>query len=391
MNYVKYIHGAGAFFLALSVSLPLYAASLKKVLILDFINIDKNSNYQYLEASITDAVREDLKKLFAFRETKKRQIDEVSKTNFLFREDYYTKSTAMNLGLLAKQDVVISGGFKIINASEAKSDELRKEKDTQIIAAQVRIFDIAKKKTIAEFIEEGPVDSRIFASVEKIANRISQEAKAILPNKEDWQKTSAEDENLPPRNQISLMGGISTISIPAAFTDVYTSDTAIVPKDIKNELIFAVEYSRLDLFFADSAIWVQAQYHQGQTELSVAKSDAKAPFSVTSYAVSTGVGYFYHISNWLYIYPFLGGGYFMGKGNLDFTNLEYAPIDMTDNSQKTSFDFNIQAPLTQAGFKTGATITPNLAVESSFFYQHLFFSDTQSGQFFAQLGLAIRI
>lgn len=49
----------------------LQAAALKKVLILDVVNIDKNANYDYLVGSITDAFTAKLKENFAYSETPK--------------------------------------------------------------------------------------------------------------------------------------------------------------------------------------------------------------------------------------------------------------------------------------------------------------------------------
>jgi hypothetical protein len=136
------------FFLA-AVFTSLYAQGLKKVLILDFINIEKNANFQYLETSITDAVTEMLKKRFAFAASDKGKVESVATDNFLYHDDYYTKSTAMNLGLLTQQDIVICGGFRIV-----------KKKGDRIVT-QVRILDLQKKKAIAEFEVEGPADASI--------------------------------------------------------------------------------------------------------------------------------------------------------------------------------------------------------------------------------------
>ena len=92
-------------------SISLSAAGLKKVIILDFKNFDKNVNYEYLESSITDAVRNDLKSRFAFKEMAPEEWRKLAKDNyFLWPEENYTKGFAMQLGLTGRQDVVV-GGF----------------------------------------------------------------------------------------------------------------------------------------------------------------------------------------------------------------------------------------------------------------------------------------
>lgn len=180
--------------LLLFANIPANAA-LKKVLVLDFINIEKKADYDYLEASITDAVKEMLKKQFAFRETSRSKWEEIADMNFIYKDDYYTKTAAMNLGLLAKQDIVISGGYRILTETQTTGKGKRRKKETvATIVTNVRILDISKKKTIAEFVEKGPADNRIWDSVAKIAERITEEAKAVLPSKEEWQRTGAEDD-----------------------------------------------------------------------------------------------------------------------------------------------------------------------------------------------------
>ena len=222
-----------AFQLAVPANLSAEEDGLKKVLILDFANIEKNPNYQYLEASITDAVKDMLKERFLFKETDPSKWQDVAVSNYQYREDYYTKSAAMIIGLLSKQDVVISGGFRIekkesvveidtpdsenqnttdgtIRVNNPSAPKTQKE-ITAVIITQVKILDITKKEVIAEFTEEGPADSRIFTSVGKIANRISKEAAVILPNKEEWEKKGIKEITVKPpiigNFQIGLRGG----------------------------------------------------------------------------------------------------------------------------------------------------------------------------------------
>jgi TolB-like protein len=162
------------------------ASGMKKVLVLPFINIEDNKNVQYLEATLTDAVRKKLKKLFVFQKLPQRQWQQVAQNNYFFRDDYATKSVAMNLGLLAKQDVVIAGGYRVTGKQELK------------IHTTVRILDISQKKVIAEFTEIGPADNRIFDTVNTIAAKISDKAKAVLPTKGEWQKKGLSVEPSQP-------------------------------------------------------------------------------------------------------------------------------------------------------------------------------------------------
>lgn len=155
----------------------LNAQTLKSVMTLDFINIEKKENFQYLEASLTDAVREKLKQNFAFKDITPDIYQPVADQNYIYRKDFYTETAATNLGLLAKGDIVIAGGFRIV--------ETRKNTEIRI---SVLLIDTAKKKNIAEFTEKAPADASIFETVEKIATRITKEAATVLPSKEDFQR-----------------------------------------------------------------------------------------------------------------------------------------------------------------------------------------------------------
>lgn len=173
------------------------AAGLKKVLILDFNNIENNPNHEYLASSITDAVKKMLKDKFAFKETDRKKWEDVAKENYIYAGDFYTKTAAINLGLLALQDIVISGSYRVVTP---------KGKKDLVIETSVRILDISKKEVISEFEIDGPADNRIWDSVGKIAERISTEAESILPNKEEWKRTGMEEEKerLPFLTNVNL-------------------------------------------------------------------------------------------------------------------------------------------------------------------------------------------
>jgi hypothetical protein len=163
-----------------------FSQTLKKVVILDFINIEGSATYNYLEASITDSVEKMLKEKFAFSKMNKKNLKKLIKKNFIFRKDFYTQTASMNIGLLAKQDVVISGGFKI----------KVKNKNT-IINIHVVIYDMKNKKVISDFKMEGPADSRIWDTIGTIVKKISLEAKKVLPNKSDWKSQEIEEPGEP--------------------------------------------------------------------------------------------------------------------------------------------------------------------------------------------------
>ena len=166
--------------------IPVTAKRLKRVAILPFINIEKSSNYNYLETTITTEVKKKLEKNFAFKTLSETLIKKVAAKNFIFHNDLHTKTAAMNIGLLAKQDIVIAGGYKI-----KRDAKLKKE----FIETNVFICDISKKKCISEFVIKGPADNRIFTTIQSIANKITKESVEILPNKAEWKKMGYIDDS----------------------------------------------------------------------------------------------------------------------------------------------------------------------------------------------------
>ena len=172
--------------LAISSS-SLFARSEKRVMLLDFKNVLKKSDYDYLEASLTDAVRNRLKEKFVYREIEKSEWQSVAKQNYVIEEDLYTFTAAMNLGINAQPDVAIFGGFFIESKRGSSQQEIR---------TRVRILDLNERKEIADFEMKSVVDASIFETVEKIADRIAKEAAAVLPGKEAWGKR----RSIPPRS-----------------------------------------------------------------------------------------------------------------------------------------------------------------------------------------------
>lgn len=179
---------------------PIFPAKRPKVIIFIFANVDQDPNAAYLESTITDAVRKELNRLFVFKEISEQKVNDYAVANYFKKEDFHTYSVGMQLGLALKQDVVIQGHFRL----------RKKKKDITLIETHVRIIDIGHKKIVAEFDTEGAADASIFDSIAALTRRMSEEAKAVLPNEAEWKKQGVEDDNddRPLFNQVAIIGGI---------------------------------------------------------------------------------------------------------------------------------------------------------------------------------------
>jgi hypothetical protein len=291
---------------------PASSAKLKKVLILNFNNIEGNPDYNYLEGSITDAVSKMLRDLFAFKETHRRKVERVARDNFIFKNDYHTKTAAMNLGLLSRQDVVISGGYKVVR--DRKSRGLA-------IVTKVRILDISRKKTLSDFTLKGPADNRLWDSVKKISERISREAEKILPNKEEWKRMGMEDEgeSLPLLDNIKMgmAGGVFTYS--GGWSKYFQAQQPLVGLNIRGNLPFLWDplAAQLEIYYLRHTLkegndsYVQSIDLQGDT---------------TNYLLGLFCMYEFPLFAEISLYPKLGGGYayqatrVSGRTSDNFTN-----------------------------------------------------------------------
>ncbi|MBV6494865.1 MAG: hypothetical protein LDLANPLL_02902 [Turneriella sp.] len=302
----------------------LWAASLKKVLILDFKNLDKNPNYDYLETSITDAVRTNLQEKFAFNEMPQSKWQSLAKDNFfLWAEDNYSRSVGLNLGVRAKQDIVVGGYYQAVRNAYGR----------YIVRAHVFVLDVGKRKIVTEFSIDMPADATLFDSVEKLATRVVKEAKAVLPNKGDVDFSNIEEDVGP--HEIGILGGISPVSLPDAFTGDYATTTKLNNKDVPQTIGVYGSYRYHDLFLNRLTFDITGGAQFGSTNLQVANDVKKAKLSVTDYSIASHIGY--RLEFWRFGFmPLVGGGFSLASLTLDYSALSSLPVDTAGRAGITS-------------------------------------------------------
>ncbi|HMV34557.1 MAG TPA: DUF1554 domain-containing protein [Turneriella sp.] len=208
-------------FLILAFMFPMSAFAAKKMLIMDFRNLDQDPNFQYLEGSITDAVKKLLREKFEFFEPEANDVEKRAQDSyFLFPEDYHNKNVALQLGLMTDQDIVISGGFQKRYSARGEA----------FILVDVMIFDIENKKLVRQFKNEIKVNAAIFESIDKLAQKVAQEAQEILPHKGQFEF----DRYAPiTQTQVTLLGGynLNSFSSPMHKETVLTSGSSMSAAD----------------------------------------------------------------------------------------------------------------------------------------------------------------
>jgi hypothetical protein len=300
-----------AFFVLLSTLAPLPVAAqqqlqLKKVAVLELVNLDKNPNVDYLSGSITDAMQEKLAAKFTFQKANKRELTRIAEENYLFKDDFATRSVALNLGLLAKQDVIIAGGFNVSKAG--KGEEL---------LTTIRIYDIPNRKVVAEITEKSPIDNTIFESVDRITNRIVDAAKAVLPTKEEWQRGKGKGVSGPWFNNWSLSLGAGGGIYALEYADRIRAELPAMRLALNGNMPLIAEKATIHL----AASYITDKPIPG-------KNPALEGLDVVTTTLMPGLwlGYRWEPGSWQ-IGPRLGGGYALqsikvtGLRNESLTNM----------------------------------------------------------------------
>lgn len=273
---------------------PLVA--LQKVTILPIINIDKDANFAYLEATITDSLKERLREKFAFDELPERKWSMVAADNFILRDDFYTRSAAMNLGILTQQDIVIGGGFRPVNKKQGEA------KNKTFIHTTVFLLDAKNKKTITLFEIDIPADSELFTAVGKVADKMESEARKIIPTKEEVTRKGVSVSSAPffadGSLGLAIGGGIYAAGYAQYFTPQLPVLSALgrvhTPKLSENLVLF------LGFTFINHTL------KEGNAS---AIQTLGASVVTSNYLFSAGLGYQIKISLPFYLEPFVGFGY----------------------------------------------------------------------------------
>lgn len=316
----------------------IHPAALKKVLILDVVNIDKNQNYDYLVGSITDALTEKLKTNFVFKETLKADWQAAAtKNDLLFEDESYTRTFAMSLGIKMKQDITISGGFRVVVV-----------KGQQVLRATLFLIDVPNKKIIDIVEKDMPITGDLFSKVDTLALSLTKSAAKVLPGK-DFYAQNKESFDLE-RSSLRLI------------SEAYLL-TAIGPKQF-DETSSYITPSRMAQTFGgglryQSGLWrkfdwyVQGMFYYSGAALISQQSGTTIPQKFLGGAVTGGIGYTLDIGRRFQLTPWLGGGYFFGQTKLNYSNYSVQPVDRAGTKYSGS-ETLVYAP------------TANLGVDLSF-------------------------
>ncbi|MBN8220793.1 MAG: hypothetical protein J0L53_07700 [Spirochaetes bacterium] len=342
--------------LAVLSGATLHAEALKKVLILDVINIDKNPNYDYLVSSITDAFTAKLKENFAYSETSKETWQKAAAAGDLpFEDESYTRTFALSLGLKMRQDIAISGGFRVAVVNRQ-----------QVIKTTVFLIDVKNKRIIDTIEKSMPLTGDLFGKVDELAIALTEAAKKVLPGKDYFVKHEADFEVGHPTLRLTT----ETYFLPIFGARTFDEASSFISP------------SRMPLLFggglrAQAQLWrkfewyVQGMFYTSFSALKSEQSGTRIPQTLLGGGVTGGVGYVVPLSKRLSFTPWLGGGFLLGQTTLQFSNYERQPVDST-GARVSSQSALFYGPTVNTGLTFGIIVTEDVflnigAVSMAFF------------------------
>lgn len=363
-------------FLMIFLSAPAYSITQRRVLIMDIKNVSGNPDYAYLEPSITEAIKKTLKKSFVFLDYPEKEWKALAKQNFFFEDSFNTATIGMQLGLLGRQDVVIGGGFTILGNR---------------IITKIHILGMADRKILKEFEVRGYADSRIWDSVQNIADQVAKVAKDVLPNKNEWNSISVQG-----RNQISISAQIAPISIPAANTAPLPSLTTfyVFPNDFQLAVKFSVDYMRIGVFTNAFAFWGNLSYTMANQKFAAqghSPNISTIGGHLDSFHAAGGVAYRVLQLQSFYLFPRIGFGFYYNVITLDFTTLNNAPSSASGSNTISKITSPFSGISLNADLIIGYQLFKWLTVETMISFEEVFLKapDKYSNLFFS-LNLGVK-
>lgn len=360
-----------------TLSISAQSHQLKRVLILDYVNISENPDYGYLSDSITEAVKKKLSSEYVYAEMPLDQLRKVASRNYLDRpEDYFVKSVGLQLGLYARQDIVIGGGYRV------EEDKLK------IITY---VVDVGKREYLADFNETSNLDAGMFEATNRVAIKTGQIMQSVLPGKGEFKgPRSVQRQGSIKNSQLSFFYGSSLAPLPAAYSESLKTVNILYPYDIEPVSEFTVEYRRLSVFINLLHLWGRFSVSSGEKKLSVPYSEKKASADVTAFQFSIGAVYSYFLWWRLYLEPDLGFGLYSGTMQINYSELEAIPVNPLTGQSIAVIENSVLAPTVITGLNLTANLPYSTGLFMGIYYRALFFTEDLSGAFFYRGGVSYK-
>lgn len=296
----------------------------RRVLILDFENVSKNANYEYLKESLADNLRTELIKTNKFDLMDQRTFDTLMPKTATAK---LSVEAASKLALEVNCEAVVIGKF--ITAGNT-------------IRINAEAIDALAAKTVAAEKADGSLSSEVFKTIDAVvsplaagmASRLSDVDLAQIKRRKDTEeKLTGGDKKAGPSEPFVTMHFLGMYSIPVPKINNYISGGFGGKFDIALRLHkYIYPYIHSGLF-----------YSKGKGTVT----------SMTFFSAEGGLTYPIEITRWFVVSPFVTGG------------INYGRLLKTENFWFLLASFS-------GGFNADFYLTKNIALtlNSSFTYVH---------------------
>lgn len=138
----------------------------RRVLILDFVNQQKNSNADYLSLSIAEALIDPLNRTGKFEILPRTLAQKILRERNMTLAETFNEDSALEIGIAADADVVVIGNFIAIEP---------------VVQISAKAVDVGEKRLAVSKSRTAKLDSTIFDSINIVAADMTQEMSEKLP------------------------------------------------------------------------------------------------------------------------------------------------------------------------------------------------------------------
>lgn len=233
----------------------------RRVFILDFYNLKKSKEYEYLEVSIPEALVEPLNDTGKFEVLNRSTWNKLSGVSKYSKADLFDEEKAAALGAAADADVVVIGKFIV------------QGKTLQI---QIKAVEVSSKRAMVSRTDNALTDSSMFTTISALSNKVSADmAKRLppLPQRVIYQdriKSKEQTEEVKAQSEPEAKKGPKEITYPGILWR-----TAILPGfgHVYAEQKRGWLYMGLFVATGGAFIWSHFNYKSKQSAYDSATSD----------------------------------------------------------------------------------------------------------------------
>ncbi|RME89793.1 MAG: hypothetical protein D6767_07865, partial [Candidatus Hydrogenedentota bacterium] len=292
-------------------------------------------------------------------------------------DDYFTQTAAMNIGLFARQDVVIFGGFVVKESST---------QEAPIMEIQIAILDIGKQKVISDFTMKNPIDNTIFETVDKIAERIVKEASAVLPSKEDFAKGRFHNP-IPSFAEIAVRGLYAPVAI-AANTKVQ-SNSSQTSGDFKQILGFQADFHYFGILFEQLGAYASFCILSASNNFTLEIDNSTIPVNLQTLTGGLGVAWREKFYPKWYAQPWIGIAFRVDTVQYQ---LQSDTVNIYDTAGRpiSQQDLRSTIPVFALGSRIGYMLNRRFSLEAGIQYNLLMLSTDLKNSILTDFGVGFK-